>query len=263
MMSSRAARSTYAPGLERNQSLGRAVTLLRGLAERPGGSSAMDLSRSTDLPRPTVGRLLATLSDAGLAQTLPDGQWVLGPELVRLARAADPHLALIERARPHVARLAATVGESAMLGVTRAPGAGEVILQVDAPNLLAPVSWLGRGFPAHASAGQKLALARLSEAELREWLADHPLERLARRTITTREELLAELDRVRRSGYAETVDELEDGLSGIAVPVDSPEPDTTIALAVSGPSSRLDGARRAEIAEIARDHARRLGAAIR
>jgi DNA-binding IclR family transcriptional regulator len=252
-------RAGYAPGLDRNQSIGRAVTLLRGLAERPGGSSAMQLSRSTDLPRPTVGRLLATLSDAGFAQALPDGHWVLGPELVRLARAADPHRALIERARPVLAQLAAQVGESAMLGVARAPGEGEVILQVDAPKLLSPVSWVGRGFPAHASAGQKLGLAKLSEAELRAWLADHPLERLAERTITTAGELIAELDRVRRRGYAETVDELEDGLSGIAVPVDSPGP-WTIALAVSGPSSRLDAVKRADVVEAARACARRLGA---
>ncbi len=212
------------------------------------------------LPRSTVSRLLATLSDAALVEQMPDGRWVLGLELVRLARAADPYRRVVELGRPVVAELAAQTGESATLGAGRRPGEGEVLVQVDAPSLIGATNWIGRSFPAHASAGEKLALARLDEEELAQWLARHPLERLTARTICDPERLRAELRRVRRLGYAETIDELEQGLTGIAVPVRGPDPNTAMALVVSGPSPRFPPQRRRELATLMRSAAARLEA---
>ena len=74
---------SHAPGLQRNQSLLRAVDLLRALGERPEGTTVSELARAAGLAIPTARRLVATLADAGLAEQLPtDGRWVLGRELV-------------------------------------------------------------------------------------------------------------------------------------------------------------------------------------
>jgi DNA-binding IclR family transcriptional regulator len=248
----------YAPSLPRAQSIQRAVAVLRAVGSTPQGSTAGELAAAASLPRPTVSRLLATLSDAGLVEQVPGGRWVLGSELVRLARAADPYRRIVELARPVVAGLAERTGESATFGAGRRPGEGEVLLQIDAPSLLGATDWVGRTFPAHASGGGKLALARLDDEELVGWLATHPLDRLTPRTITDPGRLRAELRRVRKLGYAETVDELEQGLTGIAVPVRGPEPSTAMALTVSGPSPRFPADRRRELASLAQDAARHL-----
>ncbi|HYA07979.1 MAG TPA: helix-turn-helix domain-containing protein, partial [Gaiellaceae bacterium] len=87
----------------RTQSLGRAVELLRAIAAQPAGSTASELARATGLPRSTVARTLHTLADARLVEEA--GGWVLGYELVRLARTADPYRGLVERSRPVLARL--------------------------------------------------------------------------------------------------------------------------------------------------------------
>jgi DNA-binding IclR family transcriptional regulator len=55
---------------------------------------------------------------------------------------------------------------------------------------------------------------------------------------------------VRRDGFATTVDELEAGLSAIAVPVCGPAGDVIAALSVSGPTLRLTHARVAELTPI-------------
>src|SRR4051812_27672541 len=107
----------HAPGLPRNQSLRRAVDLLRALAERPEGASAAALSRATGLPPATVSRLLATLADVDLVER-PAGAdgWLLGHEAVRLGRAANPFRGLAREVQPLLEALAEETGESAMVG---------------------------------------------------------------------------------------------------------------------------------------------------
>ena len=63
-------------------------------------------------------------------------------------------------------------------------------------------------------------------------------------TIRSARPLLAALERIARDGHAEIVDEFEQGLAGLAVPLN--EGDRLAAmLAVYLPTARLDGAMRA------------------
>src|SRR5260370_27128519 len=120
----------------------------------------MQIAGSTRLPRATVGRLLASLSDEGLVESPGPGQWVLGRELIWLGQAADSYRRLRELARPAVAELSRQTGESAMLGVMTG-GRSEVILQIDPLRLITPTNWVGRQLGLHASAGGKPLPARL------------------------------------------------------------------------------------------------------
>jgi len=251
--------STHAPSLLRNQSLKRAASLLWALAERPEGSSAAELSRLTGLPAPTTGRLLATLADLGLADLRREGsQWVLGYELSRLARAADPFAAFVDRAAPHLLELARGTGESATIVHARPPNMLEVIAQADAPTLVGLTNWIGRSFRPHASASGKLALATLDDDAVRTY-AEAGLERLTRRTITGADELVKEVARARRRGYATTVDELEEGYTGITIPIAQLSAGALLVLGVGGPSSRIDARRRREILPVLHEFAARIG----
>jgi DNA-binding IclR family transcriptional regulator len=250
----------HAPGLPRNQSLERTVLLLRTLAAHPEGATIATLARETALARPTTGRLLATLADAGLAEQPSAGDgWVLGYELVRLGRAADPYRGLIQRAQPYLERLAEEAGESAMLGASRHAGTLDLISQVDAGTLVGIGNWVGRSFGLHASAGGKLVYAALEDAELDALLRDAGLERYTERTLASHDALHAEIQRVRRQGYAESIDELEHGLSSIGVPVEPVVRGVALSVGVSGPTSRLTARRRREILPRIRACAKRLG----
>jgi IclR family acetate operon transcriptional repressor len=236
---------SHAPGLQRNQSLQRAIDLLRALGERPEGTSVSELARSTGLAVPTARRLVATLADAGLAEQLPaDGRWVLGRELVRLGRAADPFVAVVGRARPVIERLADEAGEAAVLASARLPHAVDVLLQVDAPRMVGVTSWMGRSFGLHASAGGRLAFAAISDDEVRAILGPGPFHRYTASTITDPEAFLDDVREVRRTGVAFGVDDLEDGLTSIALPVGELDPANTFQIGILGPSSRLDRTQR-------------------
>jgi IclR family transcriptional regulator, acetate operon repressor len=231
--------------MPRTKSLGRAVELLQAVAERPEGASAAELARATGLPRSTVTRTLRTLADAGLVEH--PGGWVLGYELVRLARAADPDRALVESARGPLARLRDETGESALLAVMRGGPGIEIVLQLDPDRFVGVTSWVGVEVPLHASAAGKLALAELSREELDAWLGGHPLTRFTPSTLTDVAPLRDELERVRRRGWAELVDELEEGHAALAVGVRAADGSLVGAVGISGPTFRLGRARRREL----------------
>ena len=177
-------------GTPRTKSLERAVVLLRAVAEEPGGRSASALARATGLPRSTVTRTLRTLADRGFAAESAGG-WRLGDELVRMARAADPHRAIVEAARAPLARLRDDVEESALLAVPRGRTGMEILLQLDPERHIGVTRWVGAGVALHASAAGKLILAELGEAELDEWLrTERPLA-FTERTIVDRKALRA------------------------------------------------------------------------
>src|SRR5919206_155976 len=77
-------------------------------------------------------------------------------------------------------------------------------------------------------------------------------------TVTDRRELAAELERVRRAGWATACDELEPGLASIAAPVRARSGETVAALSVSGPMFRLTDERLEALRPILIDQSGRL-----
>ncbi len=185
--------------------------------------------------------MLATLADAGLVDRPPGGQgWILGYEATRLGRAADPYGLLIRRAQAPLEELTASTGESSLLAVTRGALEVEILSQVDAPNLLRTTNWVGRRFELHASVSGKLAYARLAPDIAETLLADQHFGRYTEHTIVDRERFRAEIKRVRRDGYARSVDELELGLTMIGVDVPTSTPRSGVAsVGIMGPTARL------------------------
>ena len=235
-------------GTPRTKSIGRAIELLGAVASRPTGSSASELARVAGMPRSTVARTLRTLADFGLVEEAAVGAgWVLGYELVRLARAADPHRQLVEAAAPALSRLRDAAGESALLAVPRGRPGMEILLQLDPERHVGVASWVGADVPLHASSAGKLLLAQRDEDELQAWLGSRPLASFTQKTLTDPTALRVELARIRRQGWAELVDELEEGLAAISVPVRSPAGVVVAVIGISGPTFRLGRNRRRDL----------------
>jgi len=232
-----------ASGTPRTKSLSRAAQLLRAVADSSDGRSASALARATGIPRATVGRTLRTLEDLGFVEDSHDG-WVLGYELVRLAREADPHRWLVDAAYPELAELRDDVGESALLAVPRGRPGMEILLQLDAERHVGVANWVGADVPLHASSAGKLVLGDLAPSALDAWLGVEPLRRFTDRTIVDDGVLRAELAKVRRQQWAEIADELEEGLASISVPVRSPDGSLAGVIGLSGPTFRLGRTRR-------------------
>jgi IclR family transcriptional regulator, acetate operon repressor len=223
-----------------NQSIQKAITLLRRTAAHPGGASVSALARDAGVPRATALRLIRTLESEGLLIRIPGRDRVmLGPELVRLARQVDMGTVLREVAGARLGALCDEVAETVTLSIVAHDGHLDLVAQIAGPQHLVPRSWLGQRFPLHASSSGKVLLSTCDEPRLAAVLP-RALPALTSHTIRSRKALRAELARVRAQGFATTVDELEEGLSGVSVGIFGAEGALVGTLNVSGLSQRLD-----------------------
>jgi DNA-binding IclR family transcriptional regulator len=146
-------------------------------------------------------------------------------------------LDLVRTARPLMEDLADRTRETVNLGVL----SGEDVIYVDqatGARSIVSVSWVGRRTPLHCTAAGKVLLAFASPSE-RERLLSKPLTAETPRTIVDLPALLAQLEGVRTRGYAQTQEELEEGLNAVAAPVRQADGHTVAALSVSGPAFRV------------------------
>jgi len=222
-----------------NQSVTKAITLLRATAE-DANANVSSLARAAGLPRATALRMIQTLEQEGFLLRNPgEDRVLLGPELLRLARNTDEQMLFREVARPIIRELVDTIGETVTLSVVAPDGFLDLVDEVDAPHLLGPRSWIGQRFPLHASASGKVLLSTFADERLERFLLE-PLAQHTPSTITSADALRAELRKVRDQHYAFTVDEDEEGLSGIAAPIRGQLDELLGVVTVSGPTQRLD-----------------------
>ncbi|WP_432261037.1 IclR family transcriptional regulator [Cupriavidus sp. TMH.W2] len=217
--------------------------LLEVIAEKDQSFNLQALVEETGLPKPTLHRMLQQLEAAGLIQRNGDGrQYGTGLRLRRLAEN------LLLNSTSHGARhmvlrrLVEEVGESCNL---TAFSGGEV-LYLDRVETAAPLRFYlhpGSRVPAHCSATGKLFLAQLAPAQRQRLLANAELERYTQNTLTDQAQLEAELERVKRDGYAMDDEEFLPGLVCIGVLVP----------AADGGKSNLGLALQAPVMRVARD----------
>jgi DNA-binding IclR family transcriptional regulator len=226
------------PSTGRIEASQRAIAILDAIAEA-GEVGTNELARLTGLPPSTVSRQLGTLASAGLVeQDAGSGRYRLGIHVVRLANAVLARLDVRRVARPHLEDLVRITGETATLHV---PGDEDAVTVdfVPSAHFVQHVSQLGRPSIAHATSAGKVMLAFTERP-----LPRGPLRAYTPRTITTVPELTAEIERVRRQGYAEALEEREPGLAAVAAPVWSSTGALAAIVALQGPTARF---RRAEV----------------
>lgn len=217
-----------------------------------------ELASASGIPKSTASRLVSALERRGLVQQDGRrGRLRPGPAILRVAERSMLERSLVELARPTLDALGAASGETINLGVPGLEGV-EHVAQVDGRHFLGAGQWLGRSVDYHCSANGKVFLAFGRAA-----LPRPPLAALTPHTITQAERLIAELERVRREGFAEAVDELELGLAAIAAPVRGAGGAVIAALSITGPTVRMTPARIAELRPVLIDEAQALSDRLR
>lgn len=216
------------------QSIERAFGLLETLADAGGAMGLSQLAHASGLPLPTIHRLLRTLVDLGYLRQESSRQYVLGPRLIRLGEASS-HLLSIW-ARPHLARLADDLGESANLAML---DGDEIVYvaQVQSRQSMRMFTEVGRRVLPHCTAVGKAIMADMPPEQVREILKRTGMPRHTPTTVTDPEEFARQLAVAARVGYATDEGEQETGVRCVAVAV--PDAPTRLALSVSGPAGRM------------------------
>jgi DNA-binding IclR family transcriptional regulator len=219
------------------QSVGRAIRALELIADA-GELGVSELGRRLGVHKATASRLVATLAERGMVERDPfTDRFRLGFGLIRLAGAAMAGMDLVRTARPVVEDLAERTRETVNLGV--ASGGGVVYIdQVAGTHSIVSASWVGRRTPLHCTSNGKVLLAWM-EGDERDRALSVALEALTPSTITDPGLLRTQLEEIRRRGWAQTMEELEEGLNAVAAPIRDATGRVIAALSVSGPAFRM------------------------
>ena len=202
-----------------NKSVTKAVRLLRELAAQPrSGATVTTLAKAVGISRPTAFRLLYSLERTGLVDRI-DNNYILGWEMARLGRLADPYAGLVTRAQPLLQELADKFNESVSMSV---------------PNAHDGVDLVAEAFGSHyVGAGSQMSQHLIGHR----W--PEKLEAYTEHTITDRTTLLRELQQIREQGFGVIDNELEEGLLSLSRPVRDSAGNMVAILTLNGPRYRF------------------------
>ena len=200
------------------QSVERAARILLFIAENPL-VQATEIATRFDLSGPTAHHLLTTLTQEGLLQKDAHRRYELGNASERIAAASMRQLRPSAELRTALAELARRTGESCYLTAWRGDEIRAVAV-VEGEHAVR-VSGLVTGYTEniHARVGARVMLAH-ADPELRDWaLAGYDYAAVTPHTIQNRDDLDAELERIRSTGVAFDREELQIGVCSMSAPV--------------------------------------------
>jgi IclR family acetate operon transcriptional repressor len=217
------------------QSLHRALDLVEIVAAHGGQLAIGEIAAASDIPLPTIHRLLRTLVTRGYMRQLPNRRYALGFRLVPLGATAGTMLgADTDRV---LARLVDALGETANLAILVGEHA-EYVAQAPSRHSMRMFTEVGRRVELHCTGVGKALLAQLDDDRVRGVVHRVGLPRHTARTHVSEAALLEDLDAIRSRGYAVDEQEQEDGVRCVAVPV-GPAELSAMAVSVSGPVTRI------------------------
>ncbi|MGD6777706.1 IclR family transcriptional regulator [Sutcliffiella horikoshii] len=239
------------------QAVGRALSLLQLVAESNSPISVGDLAEKSHMNRTTVWRLIGTLENYGYVERDPLTKgYQLGYAANRLAAHATNYGSLIRRARISMEKLRDEAQETVLLSVPKHYGT-LTIDQIDPAHSVRLVDYVNAYLPLHCTSNGKLLLSLLPPKEL-DILLGEPLEKMTPFTITNRDELLDEIQMVRRLGVATAVGELDENENGVSAPIFDQRKNLVAFISVCGPSFRFTKGKMAALTDRLTDAAQEI-----
>jgi len=228
-------------------SLQRGLSLLNLLAGAENALNFGEIAGLSNLPPSTLHRFLVNLQSAGYLNCDEGGNYRLGVSCVFLGQAAVGSLDIRSIARPYLRELNRQTRETVHLTVRNGTFA-VYVEKIDSPEPLRIHSKIGSSVPLHCTAVGKVLLAYLPPTEQTPLLERLDLKRFTVNTVGSLQELQAELQRVKKNGYACDLEEHEPHVRCIAAPIWDHVGAAHASLSVTGPAVRMTMARLRELA---------------
>ncbi|MBI1735646.1 MAG: IclR family transcriptional regulator [Candidatus Rokubacteria bacterium] len=220
--------------------LDKTVRLLSVFSAAQPEWSLTELSAAVSMPKSTAHRILRVLRHHDyLSQDADTGRFRLGFAALDLGFRAQAGRDVRRAAVPVLQRLAATSGETVLIIVPSEPRTEAICIErAETRAGLQLILEIGRHVPLYAGASSKVLLAYMAEAEIERVIA-RGLERVGPRTITNPAALRRDLAAIRRRGYAWSVEETNEGVAGVAVPLVDRNGTIAAGLSIVGPRTRF------------------------
>jgi DNA-binding IclR family transcriptional regulator len=229
----------------RRSSILSGLDALECLAASSRPLSLGEVAAQLEMAKSSVHELLGALTMRGYVQRGSDMTYVVGAKAWEVGcRASFVELGRV--AEPYLAELVREVQEGASLAVL--DGVHTVCIQIaESPQVVRVHSGVGERNPAHCVSTGLAMLATLGDRELAS-LFPAQLPILTTKSLSTREDLLREIQRVREHGYAVCKGAWHLDVAGVAAAIPGANGRTAAAVSVALPRQRLTAARQTALA---------------
>jgi IclR family transcriptional regulator, KDG regulon repressor len=222
-----------------NQSVKKALNLLNLFDEKNYELSLKEISKRSNLPKPTAYRLLTTLESMNYVYKVKenehDSRYRLGLKLLELGQLVSDQLEVRRIAFPYMESLANDIQEAVHLVVTNHNEA-TYIEKVESSKAIRLYTRIGKNSALYVGSGPKLLLANLSK-EKQEII----LNQAEAEGRINREEFEQELHSIRLDGYSYSNGEQDENTTGISFPIYDYQSRVVAALTISGLSTYFEG----------------------
>ena len=223
------------------QSLDRGIQILLFLAEK-SYAGITELAEALGVDKSTASRLVETLRARDMVRLDPETKkYRLGFRILHLGESLKDNLNVISIARPILMELSAQINESVHFCAFN-NNLVYVMDQVRSSKNYALSATVGMVEPFHCSSVGKCILAFRRPETIRALLENYEFTKYTEHTITTKEALQENLERIRALGYALDDEEMALGVRCLAVPVYDYRNSVRYSIGVSGPKANITSA---------------------
>lgn len=220
------------------QSLERGLEVIRSFNEECPRQSLSEVARRTGYSRASCRRLLFTLETLGYVGV--DGrEFFLQPRILDIGYSFLTSLPFRDIVEPFIQDLSDKVRESVSASVL--DGSDIVFVsRVAASRIMTLSLSVGSRLPAYCTSTGRVLLAAMPVTEQRRHLRSRPLVALTKFTLHRESDIVVELEKVAKRGWALNDQELEIGLRSVAAPIRDSTGRTVAAINISTPVGRTN-----------------------
>jgi DNA-binding IclR family transcriptional regulator len=183
-------------------SIKKAFQILILISEADMGVGISEIAKRLGISKSTVHGLTAALEEMGVIIRNPTNKrYCLGYTIVELGKKGLSRIPLRELSRRHIEELEEEIGETVFLGILRDDYIF-ILDTVESKKKLKITAPIGTKMSLSSGAIGKLFLAFMEENRVLRYLTAKGLTRYTENTITDLDKYLAEIEEVRKKGYA-------------------------------------------------------------
>lgn len=220
--------------------LNKSLDVLENFYKKDSALTITELSEMLKTYPSTIHRILETLKYRGyVEQDSVSKKYFLGLKLVEIGKYKMNKINLVKEAYSFLKKLVEQFNENAYLGIYY----DEKVLyleKVESNHIVTMHTHIGKTAPLHCTALGKVLLTSLSKEEINKILSKDKLKRFTEETITNKKLLKAEINKVKKQGFALDLGEYEKDVCCVATSVLNYQRKIIGAISVSLPYYRLD-----------------------
>lgn len=223
------------------RALARGLEILKALGEMTSdGATLSGVAAVVNLDRATARRFLLTLTELGYVRT-NGKQFFLSPKVLELGYAYFTSMPVWERVQPLLNAISESQQGAVSIGVFDGKDVVYVARAQNRRSVYTLNVSVGSRFPIYSSSIGRVLLAGMTDDEVKAILKRGEIVKRTPKTRTKMGDLMDEIARVRKQGYAIADEETEMGVRSIAVPIVDPRGCVVAGLNASVQSSVADG----------------------